>query len=252
MNKNEYETVYKAFDDYYEQYKNKSKDIILKYNHSHNVANYMEELADRLNLNDDDKYLAKTIGLLHDIGRFEQLNKHNSYDDRKFDHADYACLYLFEQNHIRDFIQKSNYDNIIKEAIYNHNRLTIKDGLNKKELLFAKMIRDMDKVDILFQVATKHKLSFIDKPNSNVVDDILNGKSINNKFEKNKSDSVISTLAFVNDINFKESYDILKESDNFGLYISMVEVSKDNEELFNKITDYCNKIIEENISHKYE
>lgn len=250
MNKDEYKKVCKAFDTYYEEYKNNNKDIILKYNHSYNVANYMEELAERLNLDDDDKYLAKTIGLLHDIGRFEQLREHNSYDDNLFDHANFACEYLFDKGHIRDFIEDNTNDIIIKEAIYNHNKFNIRDGLNDKELLYAKMIRDTDKIDILFQVATKFKLTFIDKPNSSIIEDILDGKSIDNKYVKNKSDSVLSTLAFVNDINFKESFDILKESDNLGLYISMVEISKENENIFNDIVNYCNKMIDDNISYK--
>ena len=73
MDKEKYEFALKAFNDYYEQYKDISTRIEIKYYHSFNVANYMYELADRLILSEEDMYLAKTIGLLHDLGRFEQL-----------------------------------------------------------------------------------------------------------------------------------------------------------------------------------
>ena len=88
MDKEAYELVKEAFINYYEQYKDLSKDIILKYKHSFNVANYMYELADRLLLSDEDKYLAKSIGLLHDLGRFEQLKRYKSFKDSLLDHTE--------------------------------------------------------------------------------------------------------------------------------------------------------------------
>lgn len=241
MDKEEYELAEKAFNDYYEQYRDLSYKIVLKYNHSFNVANYMYELADRLLLSDEDKYLAKTIGLLHDLGRFEQLKRFDSFDDKLLDHAEYACNYLFEQGHIRDFIKKDINDSIIDKAIANHNRFEIEEGLNERELLFAKMIRDMDKVDVLYQTATKHLATFIDEPSKEVLDDFYNGNSISHKIVNNKSDVVILTLAYVNDINFDESVDILKESDNLGLYESMIDVSPEQEKTFSKLVEYCNE-----------
>jgi putative nucleotidyltransferase with HDIG domain len=242
MNKKEYAKVEKAFKDYYENYKNRSSGIILKYGHSFNVADYMYDLADRLYLDEEDKYLAKTIGLLHDIGRFEQLLRYDSYDDSKFNHAVFGGVYLFDEGHIRDFIDNDKDDNVIKEAIINHNRYEINDGLSDRELLFAKMIRDMDKVDIYYQVGIKLPMVFSGKPSKKVLDDFFDGKSIYGPDTKTKSDYVIEFLAFINDINFDESIEILRESDNLGLFISNIDIEND-EETFNKLKDYCYKKI---------
>ena len=250
MNKKEYEKVVKSFNKYYEDYKDLSKGIVLKYGHSFNVANYMEELADKLVLDEEDIYLAKTIGLLHDIGRFEQLKEFNSFDDDKFDHADFSVKYLFEDGHIRDFIKDSKNDNIIKEAIANHNKYEIRDGLNERELLFSKMIRDMDKVDIFYQIASKYDIEFKDKPSDIAVKKFFEEKSLTNEERIKRCDYVIGTLAFVFDINFKESFEILKDSDNLGFYISCIDVSKENEELFNKMVEKCYEI--SGIGESYE
>ena len=43
------------------------------------------------------------LGLLHDIGRFEQARRFHTFIDYKsMDHARYGVWYLFEQGHIRD------------------------------------------------------------------------------------------------------------------------------------------------------
>jgi len=247
MNKKDYELVEEEFNKYYENYKDLSSNIILKYRHSFNVAGYMYDLADRLNMSDEDKYLAKSIGLLHDLGRFEQLKRYNSFDDKYLDHAEFAVDYLFNQTHIRNFVRVDTYDSIIKEAIGNHSKYEIRDGLNERELLFAEMIRDMDKLDIYFQIATMFNAKFIDKPTDIVVDTFFNGECVKNEDKKTKSDSVITEFALLNDINFDETYEMLRETDNFGLYASSVEVSDENEELFRKMVERGNNIIDRGI-----
>ncbi len=244
MNKGEYELVENAFNKYYENYKDLSKNIILKYDHSFNVAKYMYELADRLYLSEEDKYLAKTIGLLHDLGRFEQLKRFNSFDDKLLDHADYAVDYLFNQGHIRDFVRVDTYDDIINKAIFNHNKVEIEDGLSERELFFSEMIRDMDKLDIFYQVGSKFNQKFTDEPTQEIIDLFLNGEPIKNTETKTSSDHVIYCFAYLNDIYFNETFELLKETDNFGFYASTVEVSEENEVLFRKLVEKANNIID--------
>ena len=243
MNEKEYLEVEKEFNNYTKDYDMTNKNILLKYKHSFNVAKYMEELAKNLYLDEKDIYLAKTIGLLHDIGRFEQLKRFNSFDDSLYDHATFACDYLFNENHIRDFIKNDKNDGVIKAAIYNHNRYKINEGLNDRELLFSKMIRDMDKLDIFFQIGYKFNPSFVVEPSENCLNLFFDGKTLTPKDRKNKSDSVIEVLAFLNDIYFKETFDMIIETDNLGFYLSSVDVSKECEETFNKIRNRCYEIV---------
>ena len=111
-----------------------------------------------LNLDKENIELAKLIGLLHDIGRFEQIKQYNTFSDKdSIDHGKLGVEILFKQGKIRNFIKSAKYDEIIKKAILNHNRKEIEKGLNPKELLHSKIIRDADKIDILYIMTFEEK-----------------------------------------------------------------------------------------------
>ena len=199
----------------------------------------MAELAFRLDLSKEKIVLAKIIGLLHDIGRFEQWKKYQSFSDTNVDHADESCHYLFDEGHIRDFIDEKKYDSIIEKAIKYHNKLEI-PNMEEDELFFSKMIRDMDKVDIYKQCAIHYDYTFnADEVSEKVLEYFKDEKSIPKKEKKSKSDAILVILAFVFDINFDESFDVLVETDNFDLFLSTIEVDEKSEKLWRKIREVC-------------
>ena len=232
------EKVIEKFNEYTKNYDKNIMQISLKYHHSFAVMDLMGELAFRLNLDKEKIELAKVIGLLHDIGRFEQFNKYKSFDDKISDHSTESVNYLFKENHIRDFIDTNKYDSIIEKAILYHNDFKMPDNLKDDELLFTKMIRDMDKVDIYKQAAVHYEKTFkADEVTEEVLKEFKEEKTINYKIMKSESDNIIKTLAFIYDINYDESFDILVSTDNFDLYLSMIEVSKDSEKLWKKLKE---------------
>ena len=245
----EYENVKKAFDEYFDTFKLSNKRMVLKYKHCYKVANLMEELAKRLGLSKEDIALAKIIGLLHDVGRFEQLKQIESFNDDKFDHADFAVEYLFKDKHIRDFLKDSSYDEIIAKSILYHNKYSLPSNLSDRELLFCKMIKDMDKTDIYYQVGINFQPKFVDKVTDKVLEDFNNKKLIERKYKKNGSDEVVNMMSFLYDYYFDESLDILVETDNLGLYLSTVEVSEENEELFKNLVGQCYKKINDGVNN---
>ena len=91
------------FLNYVSNYNMEDYHIKYKYNHSIRVATICQALASSLNFNEEDTYIIKTIGLLHDIGRFEQLKLTGSYNDTEFDHAAYGAMVLFKENLIEIF-----------------------------------------------------------------------------------------------------------------------------------------------------
>ena len=228
------------FNKYTDNFDRNDKDINLKYNHSLAVMDLMKELSFRLNFSKEDIELAGLIGLLHDIGRFQQLKDFNSFSDKNVDHAEAGADFLFKEGHIRDYIEDNKYDNIIEKSIRNHNRYKIEDGLNDRELLFSKMIRDMDKVDIFKQHAVHYPGVFnADEVTEDVLKQFKDEQPIDKNYRKTKTDGTLLVLSFVFDINFNESYDILVETDNFDLYLSTVELSENSEKLWNKIKEIC-------------
>lgn len=228
-----------AFDEYTDYYDKSQKEISLKYHHSYAVSNLMAELAFRLDLSKEEIILAKVIGLLHDIGRFEEVRKNGGFLDIKIDHATESCDYLFEQGHIREFVDSRKYDSIIKNAIIYHNKLNL-PKLKGKELLFCQMVRDMDKVDIYKQLAAHYHFSFdVEKINKGVLESFKDKKLVNKIDIKTNSDEVLLYLSYIFDINFEESFDILVNTDNFDLFLSTIEIESNSEKLWKKIREIC-------------
>lgn len=246
----DFNTAKENFDKYINQFNMNNGNIRIKCYHTNMVVRLMEKLAKRMNLSKEEILLAKIIGLLHDIGRFKQIEKAQIIDDLKtnINHAELGCKYLFEEGHIRDFIEDDKYDELIKSAILNHSKLEIDRNLQDKELFFTKMIRDIDKIDILRVIATNDDYELIkEEVDDKVLKDFNNKKLINNKDIKSNSDETIRYLAYIYDIQFKESFELLDETDNLGLFISSLHIPKYSEEFASDCFKKVYKVLDENI-----
>ena len=204
------------FDEYVFNYDMSDPDINYKYHHSYRVMNVMELLATKLNMSKKDIYLAKVIGLLHDIGRFEQDKLYNSFKDGKFDHGNYGLTVLKETNFLNKInIDKSDYE-VVYKAIDNHNQFKINDGLTERELLFAKLIRDADKLDILYALGNQNIKEVLKQDDEEISQkiskDFFKNNQGNVKDIKSKNDGLIINFGYIYDINFKETYQIIYEN----------------------------------------
>ena len=151
----------KAFNNYIKKNEDEDKaGFKLKINHTKKVVENSKMISEKLHLSKEDQELAELIALLHDIGRFEELKVFNQFESKKFNHAEYACKILFEDKHIKEFTEDESYYDVIKNAIINHNRFKIEEGLDEKSLLHAKIIRDSDKLDN-FRVKIEEKITDI-------------------------------------------------------------------------------------------
>ena len=202
---------------YTENYDLKNENIERKQLHSLRVAEISKQIAQKLKLIEEEIKVATLIGLLHDIGRFEQYTRYGTYKDLKsIDHGDLGAEIL--KREIRKYIETSAYDEIIIKAVKNHNKFKIEDGLNSQEELFAKIIRDADKIDIFYESVEmfwKGKEDEVEnsKISEDVIEHIKKLSQITKKTEESAIDNIIRIIAFIFDINFKESFEILKKED---------------------------------------
>lgn len=220
--------------------------IKLKIKHTYEVVDKSEYLARKLGLDEENIELAKLIALLHDIGRFEQVRQTNDFiDGKEFDHADYGVNILFQKNLIEQFVKDRKYDNIIKKAISNHNKYKIEEILDEKELLHCKIIRDADKLDNfrvkevenyenIFPSAYNSDTINYESISDKVYNDFMNHKCIKIEDRKTQIDYWVSYIAFIFDLNFKESKLYIKEKDYIDILIDRIEyknvVTKDKME----------------------
>jgi len=234
-----------SFDKYVSNYDMNDQDINYKYYHSYRVMDAMELITTKLAMSEKDIHLAKVIGLLHDIGRFEQDKLYNSFKDNQMDHGDYGALILKENNFLDNFnIDKSDYE-VVYKAVDNHNQFKINDGLSERELLFAKLIRDADKLDILYVLGNPDIKGILKQDESEISEklatDFFNNTPGNVHDIKSKNDGLVITFGYIYDINFKETYQIIKENK----YYDKIYQRINRKDIFEKYIKHTNKYIDE-------
>ena len=255
----DYNKSLQAFKDYLKKYDINNGMIALKVRHTYGVVSLSEYIAKDINLSNEDVELAKLIALLHDIGRFEQAKEYGDFRDyASLDHAELGIKILFEDNLIRKFIDSDKYDNIILKAIKNHNKLKIESGLNERELLHAKIIRDADKADN-FRVkandkfedifnSTKEKIenSFI---SDKIYNDFMNQKVIVSSQRITDIDHWVSYLALIFDFNYTSGLKYIKEKNYINIIIDRIHYkNKETKEKMEIIRKFTTNYIDNKLS----
>ena len=248
------ENCKKVFNEYVDNYDKNDFLIEKKIRHTYNVVDISEQIAKSLNLSEEEVKLAILIGLLHDIGRFEQAKIAGTYvDTKQIDHAEIGVRLLFEENKIREFLPEDlEYDEIIKKAVYEHNKFKISEELNKKERLYAQIVRDADKIDIYRMFVTDDMLKlgyasgYTDTKNftEEVEDAFYNNEQLPKNKLKTMLDWLLNAIAFTYDINFKKSFLILKEKNYINIILDKSEnIWTKNIEKLKKIRYHINEYI---------
>ena len=244
------EIMNKEFETYIKNYDLNNQEIYKKYLHSYRVMNLSKKYATLLNWKKHDIELATIIGLLHDIGRFEQLKTYNTYNDKNsIDHASYGVKILFKNELIKKFWKDEKDYEIIKFAINNHNKYEIEKKADKQALMHAKLIRDTDKLDIIYHMGflkTASSYATNNPISKEVLNCIKNKTQILNQYKNNNNDKIISILAFTyniyNNICLKELKRNLEE------YYKYVDPNKYLINIYQKvINDIDNKLKSEEI-----
>lgn len=228
------ENARKAFNDYIKQYNREDGRIALKIAHILRVSAISKKIAESLNLAKEDIELAELIGLLHDIGRFEQVRRYNTFIDKKsINHGEYGVKILFEDGLIEKFGVDKIYYKIIRLAILNHNKSKIENGLQDRELLHCKIIRDSDKIDI-FHVLTTDSLINIygcdsmqdEEFSSEIIREFKEEHYIDYQKRETYGDIWISHMAYVFDFNYTSSYEVLFENDYINKFYKRMDFRK--------------------------
>ena len=104
------------FEKYLDDYDSENDKVKLKIVHTYGVVAQSTEVTGRMGLSKEDVSLARIIALLHDIGRFEQLKRYDSFMPDTMNHASYGVQVLFGEGMIRRFLPEDVWDNIIVAA----------------------------------------------------------------------------------------------------------------------------------------
>jgi len=231
----------------------------LKIIHMYHVADNAKKISQMINLPEEEQKLAELIGLLHDIGRFEQIRIYNTFSDKlSIDHGQKGVEVLLKDKLIRKFIQDEIYDEIIYKAINNHNKYEIEKGLSEREMLHCKIIRDADNLDI-FRGLTEQRIEdygfFNSKDISKEIlspdffEDFKKEKLLSYAKAKSDIDIMVAIIAHIYTINFKETLYILKENDYINKFIKRLKCQDEYTKIkMNEIASIAMRYIEKRIN----
>lgn len=255
------EKANKEFEKYVEKYNPEDSQIKLRINHIKRVENIAKNIAKDLELNQEDIELAGLIGLLHDIGRFEQVRIYHTFDDKKsINHGEYGVKILFEEKLIRKFIKEEKYDTIIEKAIINHSKNRIEKGLSKQELLHAKILRDADKTDIMYVLTTDDTRAIYgryDISDSIMTEEIFREFMEDNEIQyaerKSPVDFIISFFAYIFDFYFNYGLKYIEKQNYLSnLYNRYQFKDKKTQTKLKEAYEYAKKYLEKELKNNKE
>ncbi len=235
------------FDDYvtgfYSEDEYVNTNLKMKQLHSRRTCSVTRELVDQLELDTNQKRIAETIALFHDIGRFEQFIRYGTYNDaRSVNHCQLGLRVLRETNVLAPVDRAER--EVIEKAIEYHGRKELPSDLDDQCLLFSKVIRDADKVDVLYVITEYHKqyleivtrrpwpvtratsderratrvlqsllLELPDEPkySPKIVDALLHGRRIDHKELRTMNDMRLLLIGWVYDVNFAATLKQIRE-----------------------------------------
>ncbi|HMM23073.1 MAG TPA: HD domain-containing protein [Selenomonadales bacterium] len=139
------------FDSYVSGYYTRDADVApliqLKEEHSRLVARHARELSGSLGLEEGEVRLAEALGLCHDVGRFKQAALYRTFKDKdSVDHGRLGADELRAAGLAGEF-GPEEWD-LFLFAVTWHNAASVPAQPREKWNLFAKIIRDADKLDI--------------------------------------------------------------------------------------------------------
>ncbi len=200
--------------------------VQMKLGHIIRVAQNCKKLATNLKLTKEKIQLAELIGLLHDIGRFEQYKILDKNKKEKFDHGKAGVEVLKKDNYIRKYIKEDIYDDIIYTAVYEHNKYQLSEGLSQEKELFCKIIRDADKLDLIYEGAVIYweqpeRIKQVEegKLSEKMLEDVYQTRLADGRNKMSEIDQILRFASYVFDVNFSYSFKVLKENDNLSKMI---------------------------------
>lgn len=268
--------VINAFAEYVRNYDPSDEKIKLKIDHTYRVAGLCQRIAESLGLSEPDVDIAWLLGMLHDIGRFEQIRRFGTFNDaQSVDHAEFGADLLFKEGLIRKFaegyyeecelaepenqedeqiIKNNEHHNkdtgLLEMAIRQHNKYRVKEDLTERQRMFCDILRDADKVDIfkvnadipmeiIYDVTTEElKNGVITKE---VLESFYKKETVLKSVRRSAVDHIVGHISLLFELVYKESYRQAKEQ---GYVYKLLDFKSDVPEV-NAEFDDMRKYIDE-------
>jgi hypothetical protein len=229
----------------------------LKEDHSRRTCEEMRYLADELALTAEQRRIAETTALFHDIGRFKQFAEYRTYNDHKSVGHCRLSVEILRQTNVLGGLEEAEKE-IIEKAIEYHGCRELPSDLDGECLLFSKLLRDADKLDI-FNISVdcykQHRenpaeyeleVDFPDVPeySAEVIEAILNEQRFDYSKLRTWNDMKLLQLGWVYDVNFTATLKRIRERKFLEKIVDFLPQTGDIEKVKEKIFEYVDLAIE--------
>lgn len=233
---------------YVSNYNTQDEKVRLKVEHTLRVAQLCDRIAASCGLTGDAKDLAWMIGLLHDVGRFEQLKNYGTFiDSQSIDHAVYGAQILFEQRKIRDYVSEETEDQLLQNAVRWHSAYRIPEDLDERTAMYCHILRDADKIDILkvnvefpleeiYNVSTEELRSAAVSPGT--LQAFYEEHAVLRTLKMSVADHIVGHISLVYELVYPESLRIAREQGFLEKMMGFHSENPETEAIFEKIRAY--------------
>lgn len=184
-----------------------------KYFHSLKSMDLAKIIATNLNIfNEEEIVIMQLIALFHDIGNFEQKN-YNYLDNFEEDSTMKSIEILFDDGLIRKITDETKYDNMIKIAIFCHNKDGLPKNIDEKMICACNIMKDVHKLEELRMVIN---YPYIDNrintyPSTLVYNEFKLFRPLKRELSDNNADNILIVMSNLFGLNYKISYSIVEE-----------------------------------------
>lgn len=217
-----------------------------KYFHSLKAMDLAKSIASNFGVFDEEELVViELIGLFHDIGNFEQDN-YNLIDNNEEDTAMKSINILFEEGIVRKITTDTKYDNMIKLAIFCHNKDGLPKNIDEKTVIVCNIMKDVHNIEEIRMVLN---YPYIDNrikeyPTAMVYNDFKLFKKVNTKMSENNADNILISLSKLFDLNYNCSYELIGEKNYVTKIIDSLDFEdKKIEKFFKQIDVVLNSYI---------
>ena len=265
------EQARRAFDEYVSAYDPTNPRIALKIDHTLRVAELCDRIASSEGLDSDVAWLC---GLLHDVGRFEQVRRFNTFNDAvSVSHAALGADVLFGDAdprgpQIRAYVDEDDapcvrpqravatrdddkpltrLDDLLRTAIATHSAYRIPEELDPQTRAYCHVLRDADKIDIIKVncicpiediYGVSERDMFESKLSPAVVEGFYEHRTLPRNIREYPADVLVGHICFAWELVYSESRRILAEQGYLERMLSRHFARPDTQHTFERMAEH--------------
>ena len=249
MNKESYLLLTNWFYRYVEGFYSANPDVqshvILKKEHTARVCENMRRIGRSLKLNSNQMLIAGTVALLHDIGRFSQYVTYHTFNDFLSENHAVLGVKILDETNVLGGIADSERQ-VIKKAVLYHNCRELPE---EEDLLFARMIRDADKLDIFEMIVTADlRIKMPKSPeigtgegySDRIVEDLLYNRLARYEDIRTEPDQTLFRISWLYNIYFTDTFRTIKKEQYLKRMLAELPQTDDIKKISRHVDAYLN------------